>query len=71
MDYLISKEAQEVKEGLKRRKDKETAHLEAKHKDESSSEHEAFEKETLFLLKDITSRLENITRMLTARKKKQ
>jgi len=70
VEYLIDKEEQEIKDGLKRRKEKEAAHLEARHKDDAVSKHEAFEKEAMILLKDIASRLETITRMLNARNKK-
>lgn len=71
VDYLIEKEEKEIKEGIKRRKEKETAHIEARHKDASAARQEAFEKEAMSLLKDISARLENITRLLSVRQAKK
>lgn len=69
VDHLIITEEQEIKEGLKRRKEKETAHLGAAEKKDLIARQDEFQKEALDLLKQISSRLEALARGLRARKK--
>jgi hypothetical protein len=69
VDHLIAKEEEEIKEGLKRRKAKETAHLSARQIEGAGRKQEAFQKEALGLLHDISSRLDAIERKLKVLKK--
>jgi hypothetical protein len=69
VDHLIGAEEQEIKEGLKRRKEKESAHAGAAGKKEAASRQDEFQKEALGLLQQISSRLEALARELRASKK--
>jgi hypothetical protein len=66
---LIAREEQDVKEGLKRRKEKGAAHLDAKHKKGMAAGQDEFQKEALGLLQQISSRLDAIERQLDSKKK--
>jgi hypothetical protein len=71
VDYLIQKEEQDVKEGVRRRREKEELEKGARHSTDIQNKQEEFQKETLQLLKDITAQLNDIQRMLAADKKVQ
>jgi hypothetical protein len=69
VDHLIAREEQDVKEGLKRRKEKGAAYLDARHKKDIDAGQDEFQKETLGLLQQISSRLDAIERQLKPPKK--
>jgi hypothetical protein len=69
VDHLIAREEQEVKEGLKRRKEKGAAYLDAKQKKGLAARQDEFQKEALGLLQQISSRLDAIERQLKSGKK--
>jgi hypothetical protein len=69
VDHLIAREEQEVKEGLRRRKEKGAAYLDAKQKKGMDARQDEFQKEALGLLQQISSRLDAIERQLNSRKK--
>ena len=69
VDHLIVEEEQEIKEGLKRRKEKESAHFASAEKKDLAERRDEFQKEALDLLKQISTRLEALARELRARKK--
>lgn len=69
VDHLIRAEEQGIKEGLKRRKEKETLSRAARTKQSASARQEAFQKQALSLLEQISNRLEDLARLLNARKK--
>ena len=71
IDFLTIKEEQEIKDGLKRRREKEEAEKAIKHTDEFYIRQEQYQKETINLLKQIQVRLEDISRKLQADDKKQ
>lgn len=64
MDFLASKEEQDIKEGLRRRKEKEKL----KGYEEKIVHQQGPQQESLNLLKEIVSRLEEIRRLLTSEK---
>jgi len=69
VDHLIEREEQDIKEGLKRRKEKEAAYLDARHKKDVAAGQDEFQKEALGLLQQISGRLDAIERQLNSRKK--
>ncbi len=70
VEHLTFKEAQEIKSGLKRRKEKDEAQNLVKHSEEFYVQEEEFHKESLNLLHKISSQLEEINRLLQAEHKK-
>jgi hypothetical protein len=64
VDFLILSEEQEVREGLKRRREKEEEQKLIRQSEEVLAHQEKFVKESLGLLRQISSRLEDIYRML-------
>jgi len=71
VEHLILKEEQEIKGGLKRRKEKDQAQKLVKHSEEFYALEEEFRKESLNMLYKISSQLEEISRLLQAEHKKQ
>lgn len=71
IDYLVLKEEQEIKDGLKRRKEKEETSKLIKHPEEFYLRVEEFQKESLNLLHKISFQLEEINRVLQADNKKK
>ena len=71
IEYLAVKEEQEIKVGLKRRREKEETEKIVKHSEEFYVQEEEFRKESLNLLHKISSQLEEINRLLQAENKKQ
>ena len=69
VDHLILTEEQDIKEGLKRRKEKELAHQEAADKKSSIARQDEFQKEALGLLRQISTRLEALAHEFRSRKK--
>jgi len=71
IDFLSLKEGQEIKDGLKRRREKDEAEKTIKQSEEALIKQEEFQKESLNLLKQIQSKLEKIYRILQTENKKQ
>jgi hypothetical protein len=69
VDHLIVTEEQEIKEGLKRRKERRAVQHDVRQTEGLIARQEEFQKEALELLKQIASRLEKLTATLNARKK--
>ena len=69
VDHLIATEEQEIKEGLKRRKEKKASLLGARQQDHLLARQEEFQKEALTLLKQISSRLDALAASLNSLKK--
>jgi len=69
VDHLIREEERGIREGLRRRKEKETVHLAARRKESAAARQEDFQKEALTLLKEIARRLDDLGRTFNARKK--
>ena len=69
VDYLIELEQQGIKEGLKRRKEKDVAHRKTRQDQSSAARQAEFQKETLALLHQISSRLDDLARLLDERKR--
>jgi hypothetical protein len=69
VDHLIATEEQEIRDGLKRRKEKESAHIGATEKKDLIARQDEFQQEALDLLRQISSRLEALARDLRAKKK--
>jgi hypothetical protein len=69
VDFLIAREEQEIKEGVRRRKDKETSEKKIRQSADEQAHQAAFQKQTLALLKDISSRLEKLERMFKSEKR--
>jgi len=67
IDYLIATEEQGIKEGLKRRKEKETVQFSVRRKENTTARQAEFQKEALALLQQISSRLEALASELRAR----
>ena len=66
IDYLTEKEEVEIKEGLKKRREKEETGKMVKHSEEFYAQEEGFRKESLGLLHKISSQLEEMSRRLQA-----
>jgi hypothetical protein len=71
IDYLTVKEEQDVKEGLRRRREKEETEKIARHSEELHSKETEFQKESLRLLRHISSQLEELQRTMQAEHKKK
>jgi hypothetical protein len=69
VDHLIAIEEQEIREGHRRRKEKELAHTGAAEKKDLATRQDKFQKEALDLLRRISGRLETLARDLRAGKK--
>ena len=69
VDHLLAAEEQGIKDGLKRRKEKASAHLGAAEKKNLIARQDEFQKEALGLLQQISSRLDAIERKLNSKKK--
>jgi hypothetical protein len=70
VDHLIRMEEQDIKEGLRRRKDREESHEGGRRKEGSARRQEDFQNEALALLKQISSRLDALARSLKRSDKK-
>lgn len=71
IDYLVLKEEQEIKDGLRRRKEKEETAKLIKYPEEFYLRAEEFQKESLNLLYKISLQLEEINRVLQSDNKKE
>lgn len=71
VEYLFLKEEQEIKGGLKRRREKDEAQKVVKDSEEFYVHEEEFRKESLSMLHKISYQLEELNRLLQAGHKKQ